>query len=187
MLYARSREVPVGGAAAVGGLVAVWGFARWVSDGRGDPRLAALAVAMAVAATAAGLGGQDVALDRTAAIRWAPRRAAHVLLIGVLAGTVLLALQTVAGEAMPAASAVRNSAGLAGLAALGAAAFGRQFAWTLPITWCSVAYFIPITPDLPVQAAAWMMTPPGTPAATWTALALTTTGTLTYALTGPRR
>lgn len=46
-----------------------------------------------------GLGGQDLALDRTAAIRWVPRRAAHVLLAGAVVAAVPLTVQTM-GESM---------------------------------------------------------------------------------------
>ncbi|GAA2346117.1 hypothetical protein SVIO_004590 [Streptomyces violaceusniger] len=77
-LYARSRQVPASLAAVVISTVTVWAFARGGSGGPGDPRLPALALAAGAMALSTGLSGQDLALDRTAAIRWAPRRAVHV-------------------------------------------------------------------------------------------------------------
>ena len=81
-LYARSRQVPASFAAVVISAMAVWALAPDGNAGPGDLRLPTLALAAGVTAASVGLGGQDFALDRTAAIRWAPRRAVHVLLIG---------------------------------------------------------------------------------------------------------
>ena len=83
-LYARSRQVPASLAAVVLSAVAVWALARNGSGGPGDPRLPVLVLAAGATAASIGLGGQDLALDRTAAIRWVPRRAAHVLLVGAV-------------------------------------------------------------------------------------------------------
>ncbi|MFE2844047.1 hypothetical protein ACFXKS_10890 [Streptomyces scopuliridis] len=107
-----------------------------------------------MAAATVGLSGQDRALDRTAAIRWAPRRAAHVLLIGVLAGAVLLALLAAGDEPVRAGIPVRNSAGPAGLAAIGAAAWGGVAA----------------------QVTTWLLRPSGASVACWTAVALAAGG-----------
>ncbi|WP_049570889.1 hypothetical protein [Nonomuraea sp. SBT364] len=183
VLYARSRQVPASLAVMVAGAALV----RWLSGGGADPRMAALALVAGVAAASVGLGGQDVRLDRTAAVRWVPRRAAHLLLAGALAGAVLVAFQAAGGEAAPAGFVVRDCAGLLGLAGLGAALFGGQFAWTLPVGWFCVAFFIPPGTDVPTLVATWMLAPPDTPAATWTALALAAAGTAGYALAGPRR
>ncbi|SCG06255.1 hypothetical protein GA0115259_110165, partial [Streptomyces sp. MnatMP-M17] len=95
----------------------------------------ALLLTAVVAVGAIGLGGQDLALDRTAAIRWAPRRAAHVLLIAALAVGVLLVLSALSvfsapgGGPVPVAYAVRNGAGPAGVAAIGATVWGGRYAW----------------------------------------------------------
>lgn len=178
-LYARSRQVPASVVAALLGAAAVWSLS---DSTRPDPRLMSLVLTVIVAATSIGLSGQDLRLDRTAAIRWLPRRALHVLLTGLLAGAVLWALADDAVE-----FAVRDSAGLMGLAALGAAAFGGQFAWTLPFGWFSIALFVPPADGVPVQVASWMLAPPGTAAATWTAVVLATAGTAAYAVGGPRR
>ncbi|GGV83292.1 hypothetical protein [Streptomyces griseoloalbus] len=186
-LYARSRQVPASLAAVVISAVAVWALARDGGEGPGDPRLPVLVLATGVMAASIGLGGQDLALDRTAAIRWGPRRAAHVLLAGAVVATVLLTVRTVGADPATTAFVVRDSAGLMGLAALGAALSGGQYAWTLPFAWLSLSFFAPPPTSVPMQVATWMLLPPGTAAGTWTALALTVTGTAAYAVAGPRR
>jgi hypothetical protein len=184
-LYARSRQVPASLAAVVISAVAVWALAR--AEGPGDPRLPVLILAAGVMAASIGLSGQDLALDRTAAIRWVPRRAAHVLFAGAIVGTLLLIVQTMGEDMATTAFVVRDSAGLMGLVALGAALSGGQYAWTLPFAWLSFSFFAPPPTSAPMQVATWMLLPPDTPAGTWTALALTVAGTAAYAVAGPRR
>jgi hypothetical protein len=186
-LYARSRQVPASLATVLIGVAAVWALTQ-ATDGRpGDPRTAALVLTAAVAVAAAGLSGQDHALDRTAAFGWVPRRAAHVLLSGAVTGSVLPALHLMGDELAPTGFIVRDAAGLTGLVAIGAAAFGGRFGWTLPFGWLSAALFVPPSAGGPAQVATWMLQPPGTTAATWTSLVLAAAGTLAYALAGPRR
>jgi hypothetical protein len=186
-LYARSRQAPASIAVVVISALAVWALARLGGGGPAEPRLATLILTTGVTALSVGLGGQDLALDRTAAIRWVPRRAVHVLLCGVLIGAVLLAVQTMSGQQVSAAFVVRNSAGLTGLAALGAACCGAQHAWILPFGWLSVSFVVPPTADVVNQVLTWTLLPPGTAAGTWTAAVLAVTGTAAYALAGPRR
>ncbi|MER6155192.1 hypothetical protein ABT147_06560 [Streptomyces sp. NPDC001868] len=188
-LYARSRQVPASLAAVVISAVAVWALAaRDGAGGPADPKLPVFVLFAGVAAVSIGLGGQDLALDRTAAIRWRPRRAAHVLLGGLLVCAVLLAVQTVGGEDLATPGfVVRDSAGLMGLAALGAVVCGAAYAWTLPIAWLSFSVFVPPPTGVPMQAATWMLLPPGTTTATWTATTLAIAGTTAYAFAGPRR
>lgn len=187
MLYARSRQVPASLAAVLISAVAVWAIARDGGEGPRDPRLLVLVLATGAMAASIGLSGQDLALDRTAAIRWVPRRAAHVLLAGAVVGTVLLAVQTMGGDMATTAFVARDSAGLMGLVALGAALSGGQYAWTLPFAWLSFSFFAPPPTSAPMQVATWMLLPPGTAAGTWTALVLTVAGTAAYAVAGPRR
>jgi hypothetical protein len=146
-----------------------------------------LVLAAAAMAVSVGLSGQDLALDRTAAIRWAHRRAAHVLLGGAVVATVLLAVQAMGEGMATTAFVVRDSAGLMGLVALGAALSGGQYAWTLPFAWLSFSFFAPPPTSAPMRVATWMLLPPGTAAGTWTALVLAVAGTAAYALAGPRR
>ncbi|WP_328847463.1 hypothetical protein [Streptomyces sp. NBC_00258] len=187
MLYARSRQVPASLAAVVIGAVAVWALARDEGTGPGDPRLPVLILATGAMAFSIGLGGQDLALDRTAAIRWMPRRATHVLLAGAVVAATLLTLQTMGASTATTAFVVRDSAGLMGLAALGAALSGGQYAWTLPFAWLSFSFFAPPPTSAPMEVATWMLLPPGTATGTWTALTLTVVGTAAYAVAGPRR
>ncbi|MFJ1610164.1 hypothetical protein ACIOHS_43640 [Streptomyces sp. NPDC088253] len=186
-LYARSRQVPASLAAVVISAVAVWAFARDGGEGPGDPRLPVLVLATGAMAASVGLSGQDLALDRTAAIRWVPRRAAHVLLAGTVVAAVLLTVQTMGESMATTAFVVRDSAGLTGLAALGAALSGGQYAWTLPFAWLSFSFLAPPPTSAPMQVASWMLLPPGTAAGTWTALLLAVAGTAAYAVAGPRR
>ncbi|GGL18291.1 MULTISPECIES: hypothetical protein [Streptomyces aurantiacus group] len=186
-LYARSRQVPASLALVLMGAGTVWALTQGTGEGPGDPRTAALFLTAAVAVAAAGLSGQDHALDRTAAFGWVPRRAAHVLLIGAVTGAVLPALAFMGDDLAPTGFIVRDAAGLTGLVAIGAAAFGGQFGWTLPFGWLSAALFVPPSAGGPVQVATWMLQPPDTAAATWTSLVLAAVGTLAYALAGPRR
>jgi hypothetical protein len=159
-------------------------IAVWAISDPPNPGMAALAVVSAVGVLAIGLSGQDSYLDRTAAIRWSSRRAAHVVLIAAVASALLLAFTT---DLAPAAFVLRDSAGMAGLAALAAAAFGGQYAWTLPLGWFSIAFFIPRSDDVPVHVATWLLQAPDNTAAAWTAGVLGVVGTATYALTRPRR
>jgi hypothetical protein len=185
-LYARSRQVPASLAAVLIGTVAVWALAG-NGDGRSAPLLPVLALAAGATAASVGLGGQDVALDRTAAIRWRLRRTAHVLLIGTVVCAVPLVLQVLGEDLATAGFLVRDAAGLTGLVAVGAALFGARYAWTPPIAWLSVSVVAPSPEGLPEEVAGWLLLPPGTPVATWTALVLAALGTTVYALAGPRR
>ncbi|MFD5491453.1 hypothetical protein ACTWJ9_03360 [Streptomyces sp. GDS52] len=186
-LYARSRQVPASLATVVISAVAAWALSRNGGEEPGDLRLPALVLAMGAMAASIGLSGQDLALDRTASIRWVPRRAAHVLLAGAVVGTVLLTVRAMGETMATTAFVVRDSAGLMGLAALGAAFSGGQYAWTPPFAWLSFAFFAPPPTSVPTQVASWILLPPGTAAGTWTALALTVAGTTAYAVAGPRR
>ncbi|MGW0838957.1 hypothetical protein ACWD26_02135 [Streptomyces sp. NPDC002787] len=186
-LYARSRQVPASFAAMVLSAVAVWALAGDGGEGPGNPQLPVLVLAVGAMAASIGLGGQDLALDRTAAIRWAPRRAAHVLLAGAVVGTALLTVQTMGEPMATTAFVVRDSAGLMGLAALGAALSGGRYAWTVPFAWLSFSLIAPPPTSTPMRVVTWMLLPPGTTAATWTALTLAITGTAAYAFAGPRR
>ncbi|MEW2567211.1 hypothetical protein [Streptomyces sp. NPDC047070] len=188
-LYARSRQVPASLAAVVVSAVTVAVLARDGGGGAGPagPGLPVLVLAAGAMAFSVGLSGQDLSLDRTAAIRWAPRRAAHVLFAGAVVAAVLLTVQTMGEDRATLAFVVRDSAGLMGLVALGAALAGGQYAWTLPFAWLSYAFFAPPATSTPTQVATWMLLPPGTAAGTWTALVLTVVGTAAYAVAGPRR
>nr|WP_319343632.1 hypothetical protein [Streptomyces sp. NY05-11A] len=166
--------------------VGVWALTRDGSAAPGGSRLPAVVLTTGAMALSIGLGGQDLDLDRSAAVRWAPRRAAHVLLGGAIVGAVLLTVQAVGRDLATTAFVARDCAGLAGLAALGAAVAGGRYAWAFPFTWLAFAFFAPpAAAGVPVKVATWMLLPAGTPAATWTAVCLAVVGTALYALAGP--
>jgi hypothetical protein len=187
-LYARSRQVPVSLLAALLAAAAVGACAYADADGGPlDPRFAVLLPGVVVAATARGLTGQDPELDRTAVLRWAPRRAVHVLLIAVLGAAVLAAARAGSEGPVAVGAAFRDAAGLAGLAAVGAALGEGRFAWALPMAWTAVALSVPPGDGTSAQALAWMLQPPSTTAATCTSLVLACAGTAAYALDVRRR
>ncbi|MCW2502524.1 MAG: putative secreted protein [Actinomycetia bacterium] len=185
LLYARSRQVPAGILVVLLGTAGVWALAQATDLDRAKG--AALALVASAGVLAAGLRGQDPELDRTASFSWIPRRAGHVLLIGVAAGLAVLARQAIGEDFAPVGFVARDSLGMLGLGALGAAVLGGQVAWTVPFLWFSVALFAPLGPEARYQALTWLLQPSGTPVATWTAIILGVTGTAIYALAGARR
>jgi hypothetical protein len=184
VLHAKSRQVPASAAAVV---VGVAGIAAIAPEG-GSPQLAALGAAVGVAAVATGLGGHDLALDRTAAFGWPPRRAAHLLLGGTLVAALLLAVGLVDDPIATAAFLLRDVAGLGGLAALGALLFGPRAAWALPVGWTGVTLVVPPGDDHWLsRLLTWPVQPTGTAQATTTAVVLGCAGLLAYSWFGCRR
>ncbi len=181
-LYARSRQVPAAFAAMLLGVVGVW----WLSGDSWSPFLAALALTSGIAVAAIGLSGQDVDLDRTAAMPWPPRRLAHVLLIGALAGGAVLAVQSLGTSYVDMSIIARDALGLLGLAGIAATVAGGQYGWTLPLAWFAISPLVPPL-DPAAKYVAWMLQPAGTPAATWTAVLLGALGVTAYAGWGGRR
>ncbi|GAA1990632.1 hypothetical protein [Kitasatospora viridis] len=185
-LYARSRQVPASAAAITLVALALWALGQGGGHGPGL-NVALLVLTANVAAASIGLGGPDEALERTAAIRWPLRRAAHVLLGGAVAGAALLAVRAAGPDLAPAAFVVRDGAGLIGLAALGAVLCGAPFAWTLPTGWLGYTLLAPVAPGVVGQVGSWMLYSPATTASAATAWALLAAGTVLYAVAGPRR
>jgi hypothetical protein len=185
VLYARSRQVPAGTVGVLACTVGVWLLAKATTQV--GPTTGVLAMVAGAGVLATGLSGQDVALDRTAAIRWWPRRAVHVLLTAAVTGAVLLGWQALTTPYAPFGFVVRDCFGLLGLAGLTATAVGAWFAWTVPFGWCTFALFGPSSGGAGRQVVTWMVQPGGAPAATWTAVVLGVTGTVCYAALGNRR
>lgn len=182
-LYARSRQLPAAFGALLVATSGVWFLGRdsWNSV------LAALALTTAVAVAAIGLSGQDPDLDRAAALPWPVRRFAHLALIAVVAGAVVLGVQELGPSPVAASIIVRDAAGLAGLAGLAATLAGGQFGWTLPLAWAAVTPFVPNDSSTASRVVAWLLQAPGTPAATWTAVVLAAGGAVVYTAWGGRR
>ncbi|MGM1060352.1 hypothetical protein [Saccharothrix sp. Mg75] len=196
VLHARSREVPASLAvAAVGAVGAV--LLGGLDRPGGSPQLTAFGAAVGVSALAAGFGGHDVDLDRTAAFRWPPRRAAHLLLgaavvVGLLlavglAVDLLSAVGSVADPTAPDAVVLRDVAGFGGLAALGAVLFGARAAWVPPTAWAGATLVVPPGERWAERVLTWHVQPAGTTAATLTAVVLGVTGLLAYSAVGCRR
>lgn len=192
-LYLRCRSVPVAVAAVLGTTTALWLLGHTTDDPQPRGVLAVLAVLAGTAATAPGLAGADIDLDRTAAFPWPPRRAAHVLVAGAgVAG--VLAATALTGDALANAGRIaRDVTGMGGLVALGAATLGAARAWLPPVTWTLLA--LPLSPPLGTQPAGptyklvltWMVQPTDMTSATVTAVSLGVVGTLAYARFGTRR
>jgi hypothetical protein len=187
-LYLRCRRVPSALAAVLVSGVAVWLLATWFPDPTVGAELPPLALALGAAVATGGLAGADPALERTAAIDWRTRRLAHVLVVAAVVVAVFQAVQTVGGtQLIPVPAAVRDAAGLTGLAALGVAVAGASLAWLFPVVWCAAAMMTPPSGNTAVQVVAWLLQPTGTIAATVTAIVLGAGGALGYAVLGPRR
>jgi hypothetical protein len=184
ILYARARQIPVSAAAVAVGV----GVLAVLAQPDGSPQLAAFAAAIGVAALATGLSGHDLALDRTAAFGWPPRRAAHLLLGGTFVTALLLAAGKIADPLAPDAFVLRDVVGLGGLAAWGALLLGARAAWALPIGWTGGTLVIPPGDDHWLSdLLTWPVQPDDTTAATVTAIVLGCTGLLAYSAFGCRR
>ncbi|MFJ4877040.1 hypothetical protein ACIP93_17725 [Streptomyces sp. NPDC088745] len=181
-------SVSPAGAAALWALTrALTGAAADGSAGPADPRLSALALTVGAVAVSAGLGGQDLALDRTAALAWFPRRVAHLVLGGASAGAALLAVHALSGQEPSVGLVARDTAGLMGLVGIGAACCGQRYAWLPAFTWPAAAFVVPPAPNAATRILTWMLSAPDTTVAAWTAGALGACGLLAYGIAGPRR
>ncbi len=186
VLYARSRAMPASFAALAVSMAVFWFLARdhW------SEIPVSLALLVAIAVTAIGLSGQDIDLDRTAAIRWAPRRILHLLLIGGLGIGAVLLPRLWEAERVPVEIIVRNAGGLLGLAGIAAVLFGGAFGWTLPLAMFAVAFVVWATTagtESVHLMITWPFQPAGVAEATWTAVVLAVAGLGTYAVYGARR
>ncbi|MFJ8910969.1 hypothetical protein [Amycolatopsis sp. NPDC102389] len=186
MLYARSRAMPASFAGLVVSMALIWFLARdhW------SEIPVSLALLVAIAVTAIGLSGQDTDLDRTAAIRWAPRRVVHLLLIGGLAVGAALLPRLWEVDRVPVEIVVRNAGGLLGLAGISAVLFGGAFGWALPLLGFAVAVTVAVTTsgsESSHRVITWLFQPTGVAEGTWTAVVLTVAGLGIYAVFGNRR
>jgi hypothetical protein len=181
-LYLRSRQVPIALPVAVG----VVGLLGWVGDNPLNPletvNFAVLALALGFGVLGNGLGAADGTLEGTASIRWPVWRTVHVLVVGgLLFGTLAVVSDAPVGVVL------RDAAGLVGLAALAAALFGGQLAWTLPLLWAGAAVVVPPVASPPVLALlSWPAQPPGSVGAAVVAIVLGAVGVGCYAVRGSR-
>jgi hypothetical protein len=187
VLYLRSRNVPLAVAAALGSVAGLWSIDR-ATDHRAAGVLALLAVVAATLAAGPGLAGADVDLDRTAAIPWPARRAAHVVAAGAAVIAIVAATGLTGEQLAPAAQVARDAIGMTGLIALGAATLGANHAWVPPLYWTLLAWTVMALPwpATSRQVLTWMLQPADATPAIVTALVLGATGVLAYAVLGPR-
>jgi len=187
-LYARSRRMPTALAVSTGGAAALWTLWSVCSDARdvGVP-MVILTVLLMVAAVTVTLAGPDDALERTAALPWPPRRAAHLLAALAVLLVVLLATLLTGARFGPAGLVIRDAAGLLGLTALGAAAIGAARSWFLPLGWTLAAMVYPLPDRVWGQILTWQSQPPANRPAAATAAVLAVAGLVAYAVTGPAR
>lgn len=186
-LYLKSRRAPSTLVAVLVSGVAVWLLTKWFPDPTVGVKLPPLALAVGAAVAAGGLAGADPMLDRTAAIDWRIRRLAHVLVVAVVVVSLFQTIQAIgSAQVIPFPAAVRDAAGLTGLAALGVAVVGAPLAWLFPVVWCAAAMMTPPSANTAVQVITWLLQPTGTTAATITAIVLGLGGALGYAVLGPR-
>ncbi|GLH96277.1 hypothetical protein [Phytohabitans aurantiacus] len=187
-LYARSRRVPAALAATGGCAAVMWSLWTVFSNSRdvGVP-MVILTVLLMVAAVTATLGGPDDALERTAALPWPRRRAAHLLAASAVVLVPLLATLLTGTRFGPAEVVIRDAAGLLGLTALGAATIGAARSWFLPLGWTLAAIVFPLPERVYGQILTWQSQAPGSEAAAVTAVLLALGGLVAYAAAGPAR
>ncbi|OOC03761.1 hypothetical protein [Amycolatopsis azurea] len=186
VLYARSRALPASFVALAVSMAVIWFLAR----DRWSMIPVSLALLVAIAVTAIGLSGQDVDLDRTAAIRWVPRRGLHLLLIGGLGVGAVLLPRLWEADRVPVEIILRNAGGLLGLVGIAAVLFGGAFGWTLPLLVFVVSFVVWATTsgtDTVHLVITWLLQPADVAAATWTAAVLAVAGLGTYMVFGNRR
>jgi hypothetical protein len=186
-LYLRSRRIPVAlstAAATVAVVCALW--LCYAEAHTVNVRLVSLTVMLAVVAFGPTLGGADDALEHTAAIAWPVRRGVHLLLTAAAVSTLALLTTVTDARFAPHSLVLRDTAGLLGLTALGAALRGAASAWIAPLTWTLITVLPLMQPStkLPMQVAGWLIQPAGTTAASVCATVLATSGLLAYTLRG---
>ncbi|GIF23903.1 hypothetical protein BJ973_004516 [Actinoplanes tereljensis] len=181
-LYLRSRRAPAALVVAVLGAVLMWGLWSVFSNSREvGVQMVILTVLLLVAALTATLSGPDDALEKTAALRWPPRRAAHLLVALLVVVVPLLVTLATGARFGPAGLVVRDAAGLLGLTALGAATIGTARAWFLPLGWTLGAVLFPHSDQLIGRILTWQAQAPASVAAGLTAGLLAAAGLMAYA------
>jgi hypothetical protein len=187
-LYLRSRRVPLALAVAAGGTALMWTLWSITSDERDAT---SWLVIMTVLVLAAGfthtLSSADDELERTAALPWPPRRAAHLIAALAVIVALVLATQATGARFGPPTVVVRDAAGLLGLIALGAAVAGPARSWFLPLIWTMAATMFPQPAPLLAAIATWQHQPPDSRPAAVTAAVLALAGLIAYTATGPAR
>jgi hypothetical protein len=177
-------------ALAVAGACPVLMWSLWVvfSDSRdaGIP-LVILTVLLMVVALTTTLVSPDGALDRTAALSWPPRRAAHLAVAMLIVVAVLGITLVTPARFGPGSLVARDAAGLLGLTALGATVISPSRSWFLPLGWTLAAILFPRSDSVLAEVLTWQSQAPGNVPAAVTSLIMAFGGLVSYALAGPAR
>lgn len=191
--YLRSRAAPATAAMLLGCAGALWALQLAIDHPQGRALATLLVALAATTAIAPGLAGADPDLERTSAIAWPPRRAAHVIVAGGAVFGTLAATALIGEQSAISGQIARNVAGLTGLVALGAVVLGAARAPLLPVLWTVLVLWWappmgepPTRPEYKVMLT-WMAQPIDARPATFAAVALAAAGTIAYAVLGSRR
>jgi hypothetical protein len=179
-LYLRSRRLPAALAVSFGAVAVTWAAWSAATDRRevGRP-LTVLTVVLALAPLIPTLAGDDDALESTAALRWPPRRAVHLVACFAAVAAGLAVTRATGAWFGPTWEVVRDCAGLTGLIGLSAALLGTRIAWAPPIGWTAVQVIFGGPAGNSVLF--WLLQPAGNTAAAVTAAALLLGGLGAYA------
>jgi len=185
-LYLRSRRVPIALTASAGCTVVMWSLWSAFSNARdaGVP-MVILTVLLLVAAVTATLAGPDDSLERTAALSWPARRAAHLLAALAVVVVLLLATLVTGARFGPAGLVLRDAAGLLGLTALGAVTIGASRSWFLPLGWTLASLVFSVSGMTSSEILTWQAQAPSNKTAAITAALLAAGGLIAYATAGP--
>jgi hypothetical protein len=180
-LYVRSRRLPAALATSLVAVAVTWAAWSAFTDRREvDKSLVVLTVVLALAPMIPTLSGDDDALESTAALRWPPRRALHLVACFVVVAAGLAATRATGAWFGPTWEVVRDSAGVTGLIGLSAALFGTRIAWAPPIGWAALQ----VIHGGPAGNGVlyWLLQPAGSRPAAGTAALLLLGGVLAYAV-----
>jgi hypothetical protein len=184
-LHLRCRQVPGALAAAAAATAAMWLLQIRADEGPAGPTLVLMTTLLVVVTLTGTLGGPDEALERTASLPWAPRRAVHLLVaLAVVVGLLAVTLPTGTGFG-PVGLVLRDAAGLLGVTALCASLVGAARAWFVPLAWAIAAAFYPASGPVLGEVLTWPGQPLENAAAAAAAAVLAVAGLIAYALAGP--
>jgi hypothetical protein len=192
LLYVRSRHVAAALTAAVSTTAALWALAAALNDPATARVLGLSAVAGGAAVAGPGLAGADIDLDRTGAIDWRPRRAAHVALVIAAALGIVAATALTEHPLGPIPEVARNAVGAGGLLALAVTSLGASRAWIPLVLWAMTTtqvleqFWSTSNPPGYAQIITWAAQPAESGPAIITAVVLGVAGTAAYAALGPR-
>ena len=185
-LYLRSRRLPAAVAGSLAAVAVTWLAWSAATDRREvSQSLTILTVTLALAPLIPTLAGDDDALESTAALRWPPRRALHLVACFAVVAAALAVTRATGAWFGPTGEVVRDSAGLTGLIGLSATLLGTRLAWAPLTGWAAVQVLF--TPPAGNAALFWLIQPATSRPAAITASVLLAAGVLTYARRpGPR-